>query len=271
MTSGIPKPPRNWVRNDAELRNSYADFAQFIEVYAFFDYREASVAGYWRPRTGTDASAMDDGGRLVDVPSLVLRDTNGDELWLGGDFTWGCGGPSARKSVQFLKEIGFSTDLVEFVKDYRVVHLKSDSKNPIVAKDSIYWGRHDEFSSVMNTGSLRFGLDGLRMLDVNPGNTNDFPDSIALKCEIYAKEWVDAPRRATAYKDHTAGRGACRTWGDQTYTLTLQGGSGRELWLDIPTTTGGDMFSEKLLQVCRIFKLRLPRNSFPAWSVDLSS
>jgi hypothetical protein len=178
------------------FRRYRAEFADFVEAYAYAADEHALVAGFY----ATEAGHVTQRSRFVRVetPSLVLRDADGAELWLRG---FSCGDIRAHESRDLLVEAGFDPADARAVLAGRVVQLAKGSDPPVVARDSVYPDRFAGYDSYRPQPCL---VDDRLAMLMHPCSSAD----LLARWHDLSGSWVPQPTSAALFADPTAAEAA---------------------------------------------------------------
>ena len=224
-------------------------FKAFVEAYVFSDVADAVVAGFYE----VDEQDEDDDPRIKDVltPLLVLRDTDGAELWLGG-CTCGYGGTGPSGSYEVLSDAGFQREAADAVFKHSLVRLHRDSPTPIVACKSAY--KDPGFDCTVKV------IEGRPALLMSPWPVAAIRDmagtthyvTMQQRLDRYQASWLMDPQAALYFEPDFSWPRELLRWGprlDGGRILRIRDASGRELWI-------GPLTTKEALRVARQFGLR---------------
>jgi hypothetical protein len=225
-------------------------FKIFVEAYVFSEEADAVAAGFYEV---DDEQHEDDDPRIKDVlaPLLVLRDTDGAELWLGG-CTCGYGGTGPSGSYEVLSDAGFRSEAVEAVFKHSLIRLHRDSTTPIVACKSAY-----KDVGFVCTVKVIEGRPALLMSPWPVAASRDLTGtthyiSMQQRLDRYRASWLRDPQAALFFEPDFSWPRELLRWGprlDGDKALQIRDASGRELWI-------GPLTTKDTLRIARRFGLR---------------
>jgi hypothetical protein len=181
------------------FRRNHMHLVDFVRADLFFYEDDAVLAGFWA--AGPPIEASDPRFRRLEVPTMVLTDAGGDELWVGGaNCGYGGEGPSA--AVSILRLAGCPASLLPFVTDsrFRALRLAFDRPEPVIARP----GSHEEAEPLAAEGRVRSALiraphPRMLLIDGRPSLLLQDPETESESWTRYADSWCDQPATVDVY------------------------------------------------------------------------
>lgn len=236
-------------------------------ISIYFDPLDAAYDNFYLPNGRYYGNLQQ-----VITPHMVLRDTEGTEMWLGG---CNCGyyGEGPHGSAAILKRLGFTEQQIAPVFTYRIVkYFLEEGEIEIITSDSSF----DKKSSHQNThpiddhALLFFMNDHLVLIQEDTYRT----DTISLLRRY--RKFAPNPTEVLILTDEQAKSfgyqipplPGTRTYGTQIYNVIIRDSSGREIWLHANISKKPLSRQEPLIRILEECGLQLPERTFLS---DLSS
>lgn len=209
-------------------------------------------------------------GELQDitVPHMIIRDSDGREMWLGG-CNCGYGGEGPHGSESVLEYLGLSSELIEPIFTHDVVqYYRTPSGWDINARPSHFDRRREGLTIHNGNASLSMHRGQLVLLKTGPKFPHD-SDSDLITLERY-QAFIPNPIELTIYKskeEAIAGGfyDVNRQWeyrGTRTYRVIIRDQSGRQLWLDPPISEKEPIGQqERLVNILKYCGFEIPKNN----------
>lgn len=155
----------------AFYRQHISEFEDIIAIYIFFNDSDAALNNFYIPSNRYYYGDL----RFCNVAHMVLRDSSGKEMWLGG-CNCGYGGEGPHGSAQILKDLRdrgmlnrtqFSDEYIENLIYYRVIRMYQDDE------DSNTWVINTEKESLLpfiDTGGHVYDYGNNLVFIMDPGN-----------------------------------------------------------------------------------------------------
>ncbi len=206
------------------------EFDEITNIYFYFGNLDAAIDGYYIPDTLQSESGLYN----LRTPTCVLKDKNGQQMWLTGVLC-GYAGTGPHGAVKLLKKIGIKENIAEAVFQKRVVKfIKDGEKWETISRDESV----DSFDRIGRDleASLYFKDDKLILLQDKRNYAEHRGVDYLEKYGAFVPDIVEIrviPDRNTAikngyYKENLYGRMSPIDY----YQLILVDKSGRELWLN---------------------------------------
>ena len=213
------------------FKNNISNLGEIIGIFIFFEDFDAILSGFYEVDNQFPTNLL----KQVNNPSFVIRDKNGKELWLNG-VCCGYNGEGPRGAVSILKDLnlGFSEEILNKVKYYRVLQFLKDIENgqwEIHSHDSKI---KDIKSSIGTSAQVYFCRDKLVLLE-SPNVKWDIDPMLLLEkyssfipdpTEIYVFE---SEKQAQEYGYSIGELGTFRR---KVFKMVITDKSGRQLWLN---------------------------------------
>lgn len=227
---GISTAPKFFDKSGTTRRaikyfNEHKDFiGEISEIYIYFDEIDAVLDNFYvcSERVNGEFYALE-------VPHLVLKDKDGEELWLTG-CNCGYGGEGPHGSRQVLKSYISDEKLLNLIFDYRVVKFVKDDNNEFEA--FYHNSLCDPFSTrTGDRANLFLHKDKLVLIQ----DSRYFYSDSGATLDRY-QAFIPNPtelRIIPTYKEAIAlGYVMKESFKEQAYRLIISDSSGRQLWLD---------------------------------------
>lgn len=207
-----------------------SEFDRITNAYFYFTGMDAAIDGYYI----LDTISSENGLYNLTMPSCVIKDKNGQQMWLKG-VNCGYGGTGPSGSVKLLTKLGVEESQTYSIFEKRVVKfIRDDDKWESIVRDAAV----DEFDSVGRdiSASLHYKEGNLVLLQDKRHYAEHRGVDYVKKYEAFVpdiKKMLVIPDKETArkkgyYKENPYGSLSpidC-------YQVILVDASGRELWLN---------------------------------------
>lgn len=194
------------------------------EIYIYFDEIDAVLDNFYINSGRVYGELYD-----LDIPHLVLKDKNGEELWLGG-CNCGYGGEGPHGSKEILKNYILDEELINLIFTYRVVKFIKDDDNKF---EAFYHNSScDPFSS-RSGGNANLYLHKNKLILIQDSRYF-YSDSEATldRYQAFIPNPTELLIIPTYEEAISLGYVMPENYNEQAYRLIITDSSGRQLWLD---------------------------------------
>ncbi|MFZ5642522.1 MAG: helix-turn-helix domain-containing protein [Bacillota bacterium] len=216
--SGSTRKSKEFFENNRSL------MGDICAIYVYFDEIDAALDNFFLPSSSSRYGNL----HHVETPGLILKDTTGKEMWLGG-CNCGYGGEGPHGSEYILKQLGFDEKHTDNVFKYRIVKFIKDENNnfEIYTRNSPFDFRTDYGS---NNAHLYFFENRLILIQTSHTFRTD-----PLKILERYMAFLPNPTEFTIFPSYDLakkhGYVVPGLYGEIIYNIIIQDVSGRQLWL----------------------------------------
>lgn len=215
------------------FENNRDKLGEISAIFIYFDEYDAALDNFYIPSEDEKYGEL----QFIDSPHMVIRDTNGQEIWLGG-CNCGYGGEGPHGSIHILEKMKKEKDIIldkkelDEIKYNRIVKIfkESDGTFEIIAHDSPMEKISNNNSNNLNLFLFRNNL--VLVEDTHSmWNRSNFSD-----LEKY-KDFIPEPVQVKLFNTYDQAREEGyvkleRSFQDSVYRLIIFDASGRQIWLN---------------------------------------
>lgn len=252
---GSPQKPKLWHYSGTSykglsfFKDNIKELGKIIRVSVFFLEIDAAVEGHF----AIDESRKYNNFYDLDIPHMVIRDENGEEIWINS-LNCGYGGAGPNKTRSALEHIDIPESLSKEVLYYPIVNyvLNEGGQWEVFSRESDFDFRHSEDFHKANEAMRLRWYDGHLLLTEN---IMEDERDILFALERYWS-FIPEPVEFIYYpSDEQAIADGCFDGNTlKAYRLVIRDTSGREMWLRPDIEEGKSLTKQaqllKVLEFC---------------------